>query len=73
MNEVQKKLYSTRGVLKCYECDSVDLKVNVGYDGLTTHPYELYITCQKCGYVTPIARLKTDRDLEVKDKVNLII
>lgn len=60
------------GCLKCNICNSSNLKTSVGYDGITTHPYELAIVCMDCGSYTPIARTVTDREksIQVKNKIN---
>jgi uncharacterized Zn finger protein len=72
MNEVQKELYDSKCNLVC-GCGCKDLTVHLGFDGITTHGYDLYLLCEDCGTVNSIARLKTDSSdtIEYKEKPNL--
>lgn len=74
MNEVQKELYNSKCNLTC-GCGCRNLTTHLGYDGLTTHGYDLYLLCEECGTVHSIARLTTDKPdiIEVKSKPNDII
>jgi uncharacterized Zn finger protein len=71
MNEVQKELYDSRSNLVC-GCGCKNLTTRLGYDGLTTHGYDLYLLCEDCGTVHSIARLKKDSPdiIEYKVKSN---
>jgi uncharacterized Zn finger protein len=73
LNEAQKHLYDTRSNLVC-GCGCKDLITHLGYDGLTTHGYDLYLLCENCGTVHSIARLKKDSPdiIEFKRKPNEI-
>lgn len=74
MNEVMKELYVSKSNLAC-GCGCKDLTTHLGFDGITTHKYELYMLCEECGTVHSIARLTTDSpDIIIfKPKVNEIV
>jgi hypothetical protein len=71
MNEVQKELYFSKSNLVC-GCGCKDLTTHLGFDGITTHRYDLYLLCEDCGTVHSIARLKQDspETVEYKRKPN---
>lgn len=71
-DEVQKRLYKCRSALKCSECENEDLTVSIGFDGFTSHQYDLHIYCNNCGTVNEIARLTSDlsKFVIVKEKPN---
>ena len=71
MNEVQKELYDSKSNLVC-GCGCKDLTIHLGFDGITTHKYDLYLLCEDCGTAHSIARLTKDSPdiIEYKAKPN---
>lgn len=74
MNEVQTELYNSKSNLVC-GCGCKDLTTHLGYDGITTHKYDLYLLCEDCGTVHSIARLTKDSPdiIEYKVKPNEVV
>lgn len=74
MNMVQKELHRIKGNLQCGKCRSRDLETKIGFDGKTTHEYEIWIECNDCGTLSSVARLKSDHPdvIECKRFVNAI-